>query len=86
MSVRLVGIVAVATVLAGGCSSSPSTEACREAAEDQAFAEQRWGEKIEQHNVAHELGDAVHDESAGEILGARVEMILAEAETRRSCS
>jgi len=55
-------------------------------AEEQAPAEQRWGEEIEQHNVTHELGDAVHDESAGQVLGARVEMILAEAETRRSCS
>ena len=87
MSVRFVGIVVVsAAVLAGGCSSSSSAEACREAAEQQAFAEQRWGEEIERHGVTHELGDAVHGESAGEVLGARVEMILAEAETRRSCS
>lgn len=86
-------VVVLASVLAGACASSSSlSEGCRLAAESQALAEQRWGQEIEAHNRAHETvakdasAHAHHDESAGLVLGARVEMILAEAETRRSCS
>ena len=88
---RLVGIVVAAAVLAGSCSSSLDSEACTLAAESQAIAEDRWTSLLREHAAAdHDLAEdlasqSAHDESAGLVLDARVEMILAEAETRRIC-
>lgn len=106
MSIRTVGAAAaVAAALAVSCSSpSPQSAACRQAAEDQVFAEQHWARLIEQHvHDGHVHDDHAHDdaalsedagstaavtahnESAGRLLGARLDVIVAEAETRRRC-
>lgn len=97
MSRRTVGAAAalVAAALAVSCSSpSPQSAACRQAAEDQAFAEQHWAQLIEQHlhddaalaeDPASTAATAAHDQSAGLMVGARIDVILAEAETRHHC-
>lgn len=86
--------IALAGTLVLSCTSSPSTEACEQAAIDQAFAEQRWQEELEEHVLADEaLSDDpdsesalnIHDHSADALFSTRVNMILAEAETRRRC-
>lgn len=78
----------------GGCAlSATGSDACEAAAWAQAAAEQRWGQAIEAHEAAHEAADergreldnAGHDASTEAIAAARVEMILAEADTRRQC-
>lgn len=94
----LVGsLVALATgLLIFSCSSSPSaqSEACEQSAFLQALAEQRWQEELEQHVLADEaVADdpdsqsalSGHDHSADALFSARVDMILAEAETRKRC-
>lgn len=73
-----------ACVVAVGCGQGFDSAACQEAAEEQVYAEQTWGELLEQHTAAHDDGTA-HDELAQFIAGARLDVILAEAETRRSC-
>ena len=97
MSRRTVGaaVALVAAALAVSCSSpSPQSAACERAAEDQAFAEQHWAQLIEQHihddaALAEDPKSAAvvaaHEESAGLMLGARLDVILAEAETRHRC-
>ncbi len=70
--------------VAVGCGQGFNSAACEAAAEDQVYAEQRWGELLEQHTAAHESG-ATHNQLAQLIAGARLEVILAEAETRRTC-
>lgn len=97
MSIRTVGAAAalVAAALAVSCSSpSPQSAACRQAAEDQAFAEQHRAQLIEQHvhddaALSEDPGSAAavaaHNESAGRLLGARLDVIVAEAETRHRC-
>ena len=77
------------------CSSPDlSSEQCEQAALAQADAEQHWLTALEEHERADSsLADdpdsavarAAHDESAEEFLGARVDMILAEAATRHRC-
>lgn len=87
-------VILAAGISAVSCSSFSET-ACEEAAVVQALAEQRWQEEFEEHALAdealfdspgsHEALDD-HDHSAEALFGARVDMILAEAETRRECS
>ena len=71
-----------------------SAQVCEQAAVNQAIAEQASQGEFEQHVLADEtlvgnpesssaLGD--HDHSAEALFSARVDMILAEAETRREC-
>lgn len=85
-----------AVILAAGISavscSSLSETACEESAVIQALAEQRWQEEFEQHVLADEVlsgnpesnsAASDHDHSAEALFSARVDMILAEAETRR---
>ncbi len=77
------------------CSSPDlSSQQCERAAIAQADAEQRWTDLFTLHAaddvaVAETPDDpalnTAHDKSAGELLGARVDMILAEAETRHYC-
>lgn len=77
-----------------GSEPSPFSAACSATAEDQAFAEQRWAD-LSTHHAADDAAVAetpddpalntAHDRSAGELLGARIDMILAEAETRHYC-
>ncbi|WP_420437585.1 hypothetical protein, partial [Candidatus Poriferisocius sp.] len=73
---------------------SGDASACEQAAVAQAYAEEHWGRVIEEHiaadqalssDPASEGALAAHDDSAGLLLGARVEVILAEAETWQSC-
>ena len=97
MSIRTLGATAAlaAAALAVSCSTpSPQSAACRQAAEDQAFAEQRWAQLIEQHvhddaALSEDPGSAAaiaaHHESAGLLLGARLDVIVAEAGTRHRC-
>lgn len=75
-----VNAAAVAATLAMGCSAQ-SDLACDRAAWAQADAELRFNAAVTAHNDAHESG-VDHDDSTR---AARVEMILAEAETRRRC-
>lgn len=76
-----------ALLLGVGCASSGFTsEACQTAALTQASAEQRWGAAVEAHQIAHESDIDNHEGIADRMISARVEMILAEAETRRQCS
>jgi len=85
--------VLAAGLLALSCSGH-SAEECHQAAVNQAFAEQHWQEEFEAHEIAHDtLDDAPasgaaldkHDHSAEALFSARVDMILADAETRRRC-
>ena len=86
--------LAVAALVVACSSPSPQSAACRQAAEDQAFAEQRLTQLIEQHlhddaalaeDPTAATAVAAHDESAGLVVGSRIDMILAEAETRHRC-
>ncbi|MCY3849168.1 MAG: hypothetical protein OXF75_00020 [Acidimicrobiaceae bacterium] len=81
-------IKGVAAILASGLAiigcGSYDQEACERAAESQVLAEQYFGELAEEHAAAHEAGED-HDHIAGLIAGARLEVILAEHETMRSC-
>jgi len=52
----------------------------------QASAEQRWAAAVEAHQIAHESDIDDHQDVADQMVSARVEMILAEAVTRRQCS
>lgn len=90
LTIFLVGMVALS------CSSSSSvqSEVCEQAAIAQAAAEERWGQIIEEHLQADEAvaddpssqaARSAHDHSAAELVGARVDVILAEAETRQRC-
>ncbi|WP_420436993.1 hypothetical protein [Candidatus Poriferisocius sp.] len=87
-------LVAIALKIAVCACSAHDTAACEDAAVGQTLAEQRWKEGFERHELAHDtlvenpdsgfdLGE--HDHSAEELFSARVNMILAEAETRRQC-
>jgi len=87
-------IILVAGLLVSSCSSSTSSASCEQAALNQAIAEQAWQDEFEHHVLADEylaenpdsssaLDD--HDHSAEVLFSARVNMILAEAETRREC-
>lgn len=90
---RYMAIIA-ALILSGCAASATGSEACEVAAWAQAGAEQRWGQAIEAHEMVHEsvienspgLDHAKHDATAEAIVAARVEMIVAEAETRHQCS
>ena len=64
------------------CSTSGGSDACANAAVQQATAEQTYGGAIESHEAAHASGG---DHSDQDVFDARVAMILAEAETRRKC-
>lgn len=85
----------IAGLLAVSCSSpDPQSALCEDAAATQADAEQRWLTLLEEHAHADaaladapgsEAAHAAHEESAALIAGARVDMILAEAETRHYC-
>lgn len=78
---RSLALGAAVVLLAAGCSAS--TEACAQAALALAETELRLTEAYATHAADHESG-ANHDDA--EVLDARVEMILAEAETRRACA
>ncbi|MYA82180.1 MAG: hypothetical protein F4155_12590 [Acidimicrobiales bacterium] len=87
-------IVIVAALTLSACAvSATGSEACEAAAWAQADAEQRWGQAIEAHELVHasviedtsRLDHAEHDATAEAIVAARVEMIVAEAETRHQC-
>lgn len=93
--VRSPAVLMAAGLLASSCSGDISVQACEQAALNQTIAEQAWQEELEQHVLADEtlagnpesssaLGD--HDHSAEALFSARVNMILAEAETRRECN
>lgn len=96
-----VGVAAV-VVAAIGCSTAPGepgghvhpTEACRDAAVVQAYAEDAWAETLHEHaNADAALAEAPssddaladHDRAHGRALGARVDLILAESATRHAC-
>ena len=81
-------------VLAGSllvsCSVSPSPEsaACADAAAAQAFAETEFGEAVEQSQAAHAdpaTAEQDHQRFHGLVVSARIDVILAEAATRRHC-
>ena len=98
MSRRLVASPAAliaAGLLASSCSGHMSATACEQAAVNQAIAEQTWQEEFHEHALLDEAvsedpesGSAAsdHNHSAEALFSARVNMILAEAETRRECS
>lgn len=75
----LAALVTAGALLPLACSSSSA--ACERAAWAQAGAKMRFSDAVAAHNEAHETG-IDHDEGA---LAPRVEMILAEADTRRAC-
>ncbi len=71
-----------------------SAQACEQTALNQALAEQRWQEEFEKHVLSDEaLSDrpesssalSDHDHSAEALFSARVDMILAENNTRQEC-
>lgn len=93
---NLIVILTVLLIAFTSCSpdTSTSAEACELAAVAQAAAEERWGRILEQHVRADQeletdpssvAAKAAHDDSAAFLVGARVDVILAEAETRNSC-
>lgn len=94
---KLVVVLAAGLVVLS-CSSEPSSLAhsaeCEESAVRQAAAEERWGQLLEEHVRADRVLDAdpksetaraAHDDSAALLVGARVDVILAEARTRNNC-
>lgn len=87
-------VVVAAGMLALSCSP-PSEAGCEQAAIEQASAELRWQDEFQEHALADEaVADnpesssavAEHDHSSEALFSARVNMILAEADTRRKCS
>ena len=85
MNHTIVRLVVVTTSLAlTGCGGSYDQEACERAAEAQVFAEQSFGDLVEEHSAAH-AEDRSHDDLADLIAGARLEVVLAEHNTRRHC-
>ena len=74
----------VCLCLLTACTSTDSA-ACESAAWIQADAEQRWAAALEAHAEAHDLEIEHDDHPEMDIVGARVTMILAEADTRREC-
>lgn len=85
MNRNIVRLVVAATSLAlTGCGDSYNAEACERAAQAQVIAEQAFGDLVEEHTAAH-AEDLSHDELAGLIAGARLEVLLAEHNTRRQC-
>lgn len=81
---RAVAATAASVCLLAACTSTDSA-ACESAAWIQADAEQRWAAALEAHAEAHDL-EIEHDHNPEmDIVGARVTMILAEADTRREC-
>lgn len=93
---KLAALLAAVAITFTSCSSDASTsiEECERAAINQAAAEERWGEILEEHVRADRELDAhpssvaaraAHDDSAAFLVGARIDVILAEAETRNSC-
>lgn len=80
------GLLFGATIAVGlAACASADTSACETAAWSQAGAEQRLASVYEAHEEAHAMGYSHHDAPETDVLGARVAMILAEAETRRQC-
>lgn len=82
---RSVAAATATVALVAACSQTDSA-ACEAAAWSQADAEQHWAATYEAHTEAHEHQIEHGDDPATDVLGARVTMILAEAETRRLCS
>ena len=74
-------LLAVAASLAAACSAVSDT-ACERAALAQALAEMHFAEVAAMHDEAHD-SQAEHDD--GELVSARVEMILATAKAQRTC-
>lgn len=86
-------IIVAAAFLALSCTTS-DPEACERAATIQAATEERWGDLLERHiaidqTLAADPNSASarssHDDSAAQLVAARVEVIIASAETRRVC-
>lgn len=75
---------ATIAVALSACTSA-DTSACESAAWSQADAEQRWAAAYEAHEEAHAQGRTHGNDAETDVLGARVAMILAEAETRKQC-
>ena len=78
------------------CSTQSSAQsgACERAAIAQAEAEEAWGKLLEEHiradqelaaNPTSVTAGTTHDDSAAFLVGARVDVIIAETETRNSC-
>lgn len=91
---RATGCIVALTLLGATACSSMSAAACEQAALAQAIAEDRWTETLQEHVHTDEAVAAdptsqtalsAHDDSAALLVEARVNMILAEAETRRTC-
>lgn len=87
-------VIVMSGVLVACSSPDLSSQQCERAAIVQADAEQRWLTLLADHehtdstlasNPDSAVARAAHDESAEELLGARVDMILAEATTRHHC-
>ena len=84
---RFAGLTAAA-LIAAGCATGPdpASTACAKAAEAQTAAEIRLGELTEEHDaILDNPGTGAHDDSAALIAGARVDLIIDEAETRHNC-
>lgn len=82
---KRVAALACGCVLTAVACTSADAAACEAAAWWQAESEQRWAAALEAHEVAHADGVDHSDDPATDALGARVTMILAEAETRKQC-
>ena len=91
MKLRLLSSAAVCW-LTLGCSSDAL--ACRQAASDQAIAEDAWGAALAEAAVhedsldSGEVGAAIlaeHQAHHEEVLEARIEVIIATAETASVC-
>jgi len=91
VKLRLLSLAAVCW-LTLGCS--PDALACRQAASDQAIAEDAWGAALAEaaaHESSLDVGEAnaaalaEHTAYHEEVLEARIEVIIAAAETARVC-
>lgn len=86
-------VIGTVAFLVLSCTTS-DPEACRQAATAQALAEEHWGEHLQEHiaadqtlaaNPSSETARTAHDDSAALLVGARIEVIIAETETRNIC-
>ncbi len=73
-------------VLLSGCGTGEDAAGCRDAATAQVEAEIAFAEAFEAHQAAHldETGDHP-EEVEDQLMANRVDLIVANEETRRAC-
>ena len=74
----------VLVVLLSGCGTGVDADECRDAATAQAEAETAWTSALDAHAAEHETGQE-HEGVEDQLMVSRVDLIVANEETRRAC-